>query len=34
MASTFREMVTTGKEPIPHDEIVAVTPSSTPGRRR
>jgi hypothetical protein len=25
MASTFREMVKTRKEPIPHDEIVAVT---------
>ncbi|HEX3148885.1 MAG TPA: Gfo/Idh/MocA family oxidoreductase [Gemmataceae bacterium] len=25
MAATFREMVKTGKEPIPHDEIVAVT---------
>ena len=25
MAATFREMVRTGKEPIPHDEILAVT---------
>jgi predicted dehydrogenase len=25
MAATFREMVRTGKEPVPHDEIVAVT---------
>jgi predicted dehydrogenase len=25
MAATFREMVRTGKEPIPHEEIVAVT---------
>ena len=25
MAATFREMVKTGKEPIPHEEILAVT---------
>ncbi len=25
MAATFREMVKTKKEPIPHDEILAVT---------
>ena len=25
MAATFREMVKTKKEPIPHEEIVAVT---------
>lgn len=25
MAATFREMALTGKEPVPHDEIVEVT---------
>jgi len=25
MASTFRDMIRTGKEPVPHDEILAVT---------
>ena len=37
LAATFRDMVRTNKEPIPHEEIVAVTtivhaaPKSLPG---
>ena len=32
MAATFREMVKTKKEPIPHEEIVAVTAKVSPCR--